>query len=85
MPFIDDGYGAREFPDHLAVQTIHGITDVPIVNLGRPDRFPQFYKPNVWADVAHVDGHGAEMASDALAEQLKLWYAAHGMPPNCGG
>jgi hypothetical protein len=85
MPMIDNGKGALDYPDHLTVQTVHGPTDVPIINLARPDRFPQFYVPDLWSDGAHVDAHGAEIVTAVLAQQLKLWYAAHGMPRPCGG
>ena len=57
---------------------------VPIVNLGRPDRYPALYNPEIWYDDAHLDGQGAEMATRILAEQLKHWYAAHGGPTPCG-
>jgi hypothetical protein len=85
MPKANDGYEALDYPDHLTVQTVHGPTEVPIINLARTDRFPQFYKPTLWHDVAHFDVQGADLLSSVFAQQLKLWYAAHGMPHPCGG
>jgi hypothetical protein len=85
MPITDDLWGAEDLPEHLTVHTEHGTIDVPIVNLARPDRFPQLYDPSLWWDPDHVNERGASLATQILAEQLKKWYGAHGMPHPCGG
>jgi hypothetical protein len=85
MPMTDDLWGAEDLPEHLTVRTEHGTIDVPIVNLARPDRFPQLYDPSLWWDPDHVNERGASLATQILAEQLKKWYGAHGMPHPCGG
>ena len=85
MPKVGDVSGTQEFPDHLDVTTQHGTTEVPIINLARPDRFPQFYNAALWHDDAHLNGNGAALVSTVFAQQLKLWYAAHALPHPCGG
>lgn len=81
MPMLRDLTEAPDYPDHL---TVDG-RDVPIINLGRPDRFPQLFAPALWYDGSHLERSGATLASTLLAAQLKQWYAAHGAPPRCGG
>ncbi len=85
MPKTGDVLGAENLPDQLTVQTAHGAIEVPMINLARPDRFPQLYDPSLWSDPAHLDGRGAYLATQVLAEQLQQWYGGHGMPHPCGG
>ena len=80
MPMLRDLTEAPNYPDHL---TVNG-RDVPIINLGRPDRFPQLFEPARWYDDAHLERSGAALASTLFAAQLKQWYAQHGAPPRCG-
>lgn len=80
-PKIDDLASTPRYPDHLTV----GTREVPIVNLARPDLYPQLYRPELWHDPAHLDETGARLATALFAEQLKSWYAAHGAPPRCAG
>jgi hypothetical protein len=85
MPKVGDVNGATDFPDHISVPTKDGTKQVPIINLARPDRFPQLYNPVLWHDDSHLNGRGSEVLSALLAQQLKLWYASHGLPLHCGG
>ena len=78
-PKISDMAQEDTFPDHLEA----GGETVPIIDLARPDRFPQLYNPELWHDDAHFNGHGAAVVSQVLGEQVKAWYAAHGGPPRC--
>ena len=79
MPMYSDLERIEDFPDHI---TVAG-RDVPIIDMGRPDRYPQFYHPELWHDDSHLDGQGAQMVTAVLATQLAAWYAAHGAPPPC--
>jgi hypothetical protein len=81
MPKLDDLALSYDYPDHIDA----GGAPVPIVNLARPDRYPQLYRAELWHDDAHLNGRGAEMASALIADELKQWYAAHGGTPRCGG
>ena len=83
MPKAGDVFGAYRLPDELDVPTSRGLLTVPIINLARPDHFPQFYEPALWHDNAHLNGQGAQVVTGVLAEQLKLWYATHPMPQPC--
>jgi hypothetical protein len=84
MPSITDVAAAVDYPDHLTVAGPHGTIEVPIVDLGHPDRYPELFAPELWHDESHLDGAGAQIASRILATQLKKWYATHGGPPPCG-
>ena len=79
MPLINDPAHLPTLPDHL---TVDG-QQVPIVDLARPDRYPQLYNLRLWHDDSHLTGEGAALASTLLAQQLTLWYAQHGSPAPC--
>ena len=81
MPKLNDLKLSFAYPDHIDAA---GVA-VPIVNLARPDLYPQLYKAGLWFDDAHLNDRGAAMASAMIADQLKQWYAAHGGAPRCGG
>jgi hypothetical protein len=85
MPLLTDLSHAQIFPDHLSVQTVDGTVQVPIIDLARPDLFPKLYTPVLWHDPGHLSDRGADVISALIAQQLKLWYAVHGLPPACGG
>jgi hypothetical protein len=80
MPKIGDLWEQVEYP--AFVETTQGR--VPIVNLARPQRYPQIYDPQLWYDDAHVNERGAQLVTRLLAEELKQWYAAHGLVAGCG-
>ena len=81
MPMIGDLAERVVYPD--TIQTAGG--PVPIIDLGRPDRYPQIWRPELWHDEAHLNEAGARVATTIFAEQLKAWYAAHGQSvAGCG-
>jgi hypothetical protein len=80
MPKLSDLSTQADYPE--AIATNDG--EVPIVNLARPDLYPQLYRPELWLDDAHLDEAGAQLATALIAAQLKSWYAAHGQPKSCG-
>jgi hypothetical protein len=80
-PKLSNLRSSVDYPDHIEAA---GQT-VPIVNLARPDRYPQLYAAPLWHDNAHLDAQGAAMATALFATELKQWYSAHGGPPQCGG
>ena len=79
MPMISDLTTRKDYPETLV--TAHG--PVPVVNLGRPDRYPGLYRSELWLDDAHLNADGARTATGLLAESLKRWYAVHGQPAPC--
>lgn len=81
MPKLGDLAVSYNYPDHIEANGI----EVPIVNLARPDLYPQLYKAGLWHDDAHLNDLGAKMASALIAGALKQWFAAHGGAPRCGG
>jgi hypothetical protein len=80
MPKIGDLWEQAEYP--AFVETTQGR--VAIVNLARPQRYPQIYEAQLWYDDAHVNERGAQLVTRLLAEELKQWYAAHGLVAGCG-
>lgn len=80
MPTFSDLTAYRIYPDTLLVD---GQT-VPIVNLARPDLFPQLYQLSNWHDDAHLNERGAAVASTLIAQQLETFAAQYPIPA-CGG
>ncbi len=80
LPRIDNLGHYEVFPDSL---NTHDRT-VPIINLGRPDRFPELYQAKYWFDDSHLNGEGAAVATRLAARDLKSFYKEHGAPPRCG-
>jgi len=80
MPKIGDLWDQVEYPEFI--ETAAGR--VPIVNLARPQRYPQIYDAQLWYDDAHVNERGAQLATRLLAEELKRRYAAQGRVAGCG-
>ena len=80
MPKLSDLGLSELYPDQIYAAE----TQVPIIDLARPDRFPQLYRAELWHDDAHLNDRGAEIASGLIADELKLWYASHNIAPHCG-
>ena len=81
MPMVAD---LREHPVYPA--TIAGPEGPePILNLARPDVYPELYQVQYWHDDAHLNEAGAGFASRLLAEQIKAWYARNPAAARCGG
>jgi len=66
-PSLDDLYRYPEYPAAIEVSG----TPVPILNLARPDRYPQLFRPELWRDPGHLDTEGAALFSRILAEEVK--------------
>lgn len=79
MPMAGDAIEMHQYPDHLIV----GDKTVPIIQLGRPDLYPELYQAGLWHDNAHLDGDGAAIASALFADRLKEWYEQNGEPHAC--
>jgi hypothetical protein len=80
LPKLADLWTQTEYPEF--VETARGR--VPIVNMARPQRYPQIYDARLWYDDAHVNERGAQLVTRLLAEELKRWYAAQGPAAGCG-
>ena len=81
MPKLEDLTSYPVTPDSITTSA----GQVPIVNLARPDRYPDIYQQQYWQDSTHLNEDGAALASTYLATALKSWYALHGWPARCGG
>ena len=81
FPKLWDLEEEKVYPDSIHVNG----TSVPVIDLARPDRFPELYRADYWFDDSHFDQAGAEAASAVLADQLKTFYAAHPGRLTCGG
>jgi hypothetical protein len=57
----------------------------PIINMARPDLYPEIYQAKYWFDDVHLNESGAALLTKLMANNLKSWYAAHGEPARCGG
>jgi len=79
MPLLADLTSYAVYPDQL--QSSGGL--VPVIDLARPDRYPELYQPKYWHDDAHLNDVGAELATTIAANELKSWYATHGWPSAC--
>jgi hypothetical protein len=51
--------------------------DVPILDLGRPDLYPQLYDRSLWLDSYHLNAQGSQLFSRLLAQQLLAWAQTH--------
>ena len=80
MPLLKDLIRYKVYPP--SEPTSFG--DVPILDLGRPDLYPQLYDRSLWLDSYHLNAQGAQLFSRLLAQQLIAW--AHDHPVHgCGG
>jgi hypothetical protein len=59
--------------------------EAPVIDMARPDLYPELYQARYWMDDAHLNEQGAKLMTTLMAKQLKQWYAAHGEPQRCGG
>jgi hypothetical protein len=50
---------------------------VPIINLARPDLYPQLYQRAYWRNAGHVNAAGAAVFTRLLAQQLDAWLRRH--------
>lgn len=80
MPKFGDLTAYTVYQDWLIVD---GQT-VPIINLARPDLYPQLYQFSNWLDDSHLNERGAALASSLIGQQIKNFAAQHPIP-TCGG
>jgi hypothetical protein len=57
---------------------------VPIINLARPDRYPELFRPEAWANPGHLSAIGAELATRLLAREVRAWLSNRPSLPICG-
>jgi hypothetical protein len=50
---------------------------VPIINLARPDLYPELYQRTYWRNAGHVNAAGAAVFTRILAQQLDAWLRRH--------
>lgn len=81
MPKLSDMWGYPVTPTEIAWSD--GMA--PVVDMARPDLYPELYQAKYWMDDAHLNERGAALMTRLVAENLKAWYAAHGEPARCGG
>lgn len=81
MPKLSDLHSYPIYPEMLKTRN----SNVPIVNLARPDLYPELYAAENWADEAHLNERGAHLASTLLANALKKFYTDHPITARCGG
>jgi hypothetical protein len=80
MPLLGDLVRYKVYP--ASEPTSFG--EVPILDLGRPDLYPQLYDRSLWLDSQHMNAQGSQLFSRLLAQQLLAW--AHDHPVHgCGG
>lgn len=72
-PLVTDLSGFPTFPASL--DGPNGT--VPIINLARPDKYPNLYTAKYWHDTGHLNEAGARLATSILADELRKWYIAH--------
>jgi len=58
--------------------------EVPVLDMARPDLYPQLYDRSLWEDGAHMNEQGSILFSRLLAQQLLSWAQAHPVH-RCGG
>jgi hypothetical protein len=81
MPGLEDLEEYKVYP--ASVSTSFG--EVPILDAGRPDLYPELYDRSVWLDNQHLNAQGAKLASQVLARLFLAWAHDHPVRQNCGG
>lgn len=80
MPLLGDLVRYKVYPPYQATS----FGEIPILDLGRPDLYPQLYDRSLWVDSQHLNEQGSQLLSRLLAQQLLAW--AHDHPVHgCGG
>ena len=80
MPNFEDLDHYEIYPDAIVVDG----QNVPIIDLARPDLYPELYQAMYWHDDAHLNEPGADLSMKLLTQQLKNFYAHHPLTA-CGG
>ena len=80
MPNLDDLDHYEIYPDTIVVDG----QSFPIIDLARPDLYPELYQGKYWHDDAHFNEQGADLSMKLVTQQLKVFYAHHPLTA-CGG
>jgi hypothetical protein len=80
MPWLRDLASYEVYP--TSQKTSFG--EVPILDLGRPDLYPELYNRSLWEDSQHMNEEGSKLFSRLLANQLLAWTRDH-PARRCGG
>jgi len=70
-------------PDYPATLTT-AVGDVPIINLARPDLYPELYQPENWRNTGHLSAAGSVVFTRLLAAQVRGWFMQHPQSSSCG-
>jgi hypothetical protein len=81
VPLITNAAQASIYPS--TVSTSGG--PVPVINLARPDLYPQLFRQEEWRDPSHLSELGAHTLSSLVADQVKAWLTTHPLATECGG
>ncbi len=65
-PMLEDMTQRPDYPAHMD----WAGGDVPILNMARPDLFPEIYRPEHWRNATHMTRQGAETFSRLLAGEV---------------
>jgi hypothetical protein len=72
-PKLDDLTTTYVYPDEM-----NGPAGaVPVINMARPDLYPELYQPRYWRNAGHLDAAGAALFTRLLGQQINLWLASH--------
>ncbi len=66
-PMLEDLTHAPDYPAQMDGPN----GPVPILNLARPDRFPELYRPELWRNATHLSPEGARVFTQLLAQEWK--------------
>jgi len=80
MPSVGDLDHYEIYPDTIVVDG----QSVPVIDLARPDLYPELYQAKYWHDDAHLNEQGAGLIMKVTADRLKIFYAHHPLTA-CGG
>jgi len=80
MPLVKDLIRYKVYP----ASEVTPFGEVPILDMGRPDLYPQLYDKSLWLDSQHMNEQGSQLFSSLLAQQLLAWSQTHPVH-GCGG
>jgi hypothetical protein len=72
-PTLGDLTSDAAYPEE--VEGPNGL--IPIINLARPDLYPELYQRTYWRNAGHVNAAGAAVFTRLLALQLDAWLRRH--------
>ena len=78
-PKLDDLATTYVYPD--AIDAPEGA--VPVIDMARPDLYPELYQPGYWRNAGHLNAAGAAVFTRLLARQIDAWLARHAATLPC--